>query len=473
MSDRFDYFVIFAEMRTGSNLLEATLGQLDGLTCHGEAFNPDHIGAPGNAELLGVTLVDRLKDPSELLARIRGAEGLNGFRFFFDHEPRVLDALLNDPRCAKIILTRNPVDCYISLKIAYNTKRWKLTDIKDRVAWKPPFKKAEFEAFLADRQAFQLRLLNGLQTTGQTAFYLDYEDTLNLDVLNGLARFLGLSGEITAVSDEMLRQNPEEMADKVQNFPEMETALANVDWANLSRTPNFEPRRGPGVPRFVASKDAPLLYMPIPPNRDLHLTAWLSAFGNGGLIKDFNQKTLRTWKRKANAHRSFAVVRHPLLRAHDSFGAVLTEAQFADIRHALRMYFDVGIPPDDAVEGISAPDYRAALTGFLDFVTKNLNGQTAYRQDVQWSSQWSILKGFADFAVPDMVCREETLEQDLTYLTQSIGLEVLPPVPPVEMHPFFELKQIYSADLERAARDAYQRDFMTFGYSAWKPVGEG
>jgi len=30
---KFDYFMILAEMRTGSNFLEANLNELDGVTC--------------------------------------------------------------------------------------------------------------------------------------------------------------------------------------------------------------------------------------------------------------------------------------------------------------------------------------------------------------------------------------------------------------------------------------------------------
>ncbi len=44
----FDYFVVFAEMRTGSNFLEANLNAFAGLTCHGEAFNPHFIGYPNS-----------------------------------------------------------------------------------------------------------------------------------------------------------------------------------------------------------------------------------------------------------------------------------------------------------------------------------------------------------------------------------------------------------------------------------------
>ncbi|MEL7089565.1 MAG: nodulation protein NodH, partial [Planctomycetota bacterium] len=52
---RFDYFVVFAEMRTGSNFLETNLNAFDGLACHGEAFNPHFLGYPDREQLLGLT----------------------------------------------------------------------------------------------------------------------------------------------------------------------------------------------------------------------------------------------------------------------------------------------------------------------------------------------------------------------------------------------------------------------------------
>ena len=76
----FESFVIFAEMRTGSNLLEAALNLLDGVTCHGEAFNPALIGYPKKTSLLGVSRAERDADPMVLWDRIRSAPGLNGCR---------------------------------------------------------------------------------------------------------------------------------------------------------------------------------------------------------------------------------------------------------------------------------------------------------------------------------------------------------------------------------------------------------
>ena len=71
MAQNFDAFVVFAEMRTGSNFLEANLNAFDGLTCHGEAFNPHFIGYPNRDSLLGLTEAERNADPMALLARIR------------------------------------------------------------------------------------------------------------------------------------------------------------------------------------------------------------------------------------------------------------------------------------------------------------------------------------------------------------------------------------------------------------------
>ena len=81
----FDSFVVFAEMRTGSNFLEANLNALDGVTCHGEAFNPHFIGYPNRDDILGVTMATRDADPDRLLAAIRAEAGLSGFRYFNDH----------------------------------------------------------------------------------------------------------------------------------------------------------------------------------------------------------------------------------------------------------------------------------------------------------------------------------------------------------------------------------------------------
>lgn len=469
MQSDFDYFVIFAEMRTGSNLIESTLSMVPGIACHGEAFNPAHIGGPNIDQILGITMAERQSDPMKLLDRIRNAEGLNGFRFFFDHEPRVLDAILDDPRCAKIVLTRNPVESFVSLRIANATRRWKMTNVKHRTTSQPVFRFEEFESFLAERQAFQLRLLNALQVSGQSAFYLDYEDSLRIDVINGLLRFLGVDAEVARISNKLVRQNPEDMEQKVRNYPEMEAALRRIDWANLSRTPNFEPRRGPGSPQAVAAAGAPLLYVPIRPTPDEELRDWLSRLGSGGLVEGFNNMTLRAWKRERPGHRSFTLLRHPLARANDAFSEVLTSSAYTEIRTALRKRHEVPIPLEDEIEALSDEAYRAALLAFLKFVKVNLNGQTSIRQDALWASQWSVIQGFAQFATPDLLAREERIGDDLAYLTRAAGIDDAPPPPAAAGTgpALVPLARIHDVALENAARDAYGRDYISYGFRNW------
>ena len=159
----FDYFVVFAEMRTGSNFLEANINTFDGLACHGEAFNPHFIGYPQSDNVLGVTQQQRDADPQKLVDQIKAADGLNGFRFFNNHDQRLLDICLADRRCAKIILTRNPVESFVSWKIATATGQWKLTNVSLAKTRQIEFKNREFESYLDALQGFQVTLLNALQ----------------------------------------------------------------------------------------------------------------------------------------------------------------------------------------------------------------------------------------------------------------------------------------------------------------------
>jgi hypothetical protein len=131
-------------MRTGSNFLETNINAFDGLACLGEAYNPHFVGYPNRTEILGVTLEDRNADPQILLEKVKVADGLNGFRYFNDHDPRVFDTVMADRRCAKIILTRNPVESYVSWKITKATGQWKLTDVKRLREDTVTFKATEF-----------------------------------------------------------------------------------------------------------------------------------------------------------------------------------------------------------------------------------------------------------------------------------------------------------------------------------------
>ncbi|WP_325175509.1 nodulation protein NodH [Cereibacter sphaeroides] len=461
----FDSFVMLAGMRTGSNFLEANLNALPGVRCHGELFNPHFIGSKDCTALFGHDLTRREADPLGFLARVRAeTRGLSGFRYFHDHDPRVLPAVMEDHRCAKIVLTRNPAESYVSLKIARETGQWKLTDATRLRAATVVFDAAEFEAHLEAAQTFQMQVMRGLQLSGQTAFYLDYEDLSEVEVLNGLARFLGVDGRLSAIDGTLKKQNPQPIRDKVANPDEMAASLARLDRFNLSRTPNFEPRRGAGVPGFVAG--GPLLYMPVRGGPEGAVRRWLEGFG-GPLVEEFSQKTLRQWKKARPGHRSFTVLRHPLARAHAGFRDQILTGRLPEIRQALNRIHKLDLPPPDAAGAMEAAAFREAFLGFLRFLRLNLSGQTGLRVSAHFASQGNVLQGMAQIQVPDLVVREERMGEALAYLAAEAGCEAPPVAPEADAGPH-PLASIWGRDLEDAARDAYARDYATFGFGCWR-----
>lgn len=471
MSMPFDYFVVYAEMRTGSNFLEVNINAFKDLECHGEAFNPHFIGYPNATEIAGISQAVRDAHPASLIAAIKAkTDGLGGFRFFNDHDPRVLDMTLEDPRCAKIILTRNPLESYVSWKIAKATGQWKLTNVKRRKPGSMEFDGLEFERHVTRLQEFQVLLLNRLQKSGQTAFYIAYEDLQDLDVINGLARFLGSSDTLDALDKSLKKQNPSPLSDKVENFEEMERALAGIDAFNLTRTPNFEPRRGAAAPSFVTAAKAPLLYMPIRSGPQARVLAWLAAL-DGVSAEDLptrmNQKALRQWKRRNPGHRSFTVLRHPVARAHAAFCEKILQTgsgSYSEIRKTLRNFHKIPLPGQFPAEDYDTNAHRAAFKAFLAFLQANLSGQTNIRIDPHWASQASVLQGISEFASPDIVLREDELSDRLPGLAGMVGISPVAVPPVAGPEDAMPLADIYDAEIEDLTQKAYQRDYLQFGF---------
>ena len=472
MSD-FDYFILLAEMRTGSNFLEANLNRVDGVSCHGEAFNPSFVGYPKIDALLGMTVDDREADPDALLERIKASDQLGGFRFFHDHDPRIVATCLADPKCAKVILTRNPVDSFVSWKIAQATGQWKLTNATHAKSAPIRFDAADFEVHLEAIQAFQVRIQRTLQTTGQTAFYLRYEDLRDVDVVNGMLKFLGTKEQLPNINKKLKKQNPEPLDQKVSNYPDMAAALTRLDRFDLGRTPHFEPNRGPAIPSYIAAPKAGLIYMPLRSGPDHAVKDWLADLDDAprsSLITQFSQKSLREWQQTHRPHRSFAILRHPVARAHAAFcDRMLFDGPklLPEIRANLRRVHKLAIPdePQDEVDFDEAT-HRAAFLGFLQFLKINLAGQTSIRVDPSWASQLTLLQGMAQFLVPDVVLREEQLDGGLDALASQVGRRAKPIDDTAHKHTP-KLAAIYDRQIEKAAREAYPRDYNAFGFDDW------
>lgn len=463
MSDGFSSFVILAGMRTGSNLLEATLNAVKGVTCFGEAFNPYMMGWPDKDELLGVTRAEREADPTGFLARLQDRPGhLPGFRYFHDHDPRVFDAIIGNPRCAKIVLTRNPLDSHVSTVLARETNQWKLNETETPIPAAITYDGPEFRRMLAEHEEFHLRIMQGLQRTGQAAFWLGYDDLRDPGVMTGLLHWLGRTDlETVTPANDQVPQNPRELAGKVRNFDQMQHDLQQLDPFQLHRIPSFEPRRGPAVPGFRAS-DRGLVFMPVRGGPTEPVEGWMRALGP--VSGDFTQSGLRQWKRDHPGHRSFSVLRHPLYRAWEAFLHLLAGAR-PELRQLMRDIHRVPLPDDASLGDMSDDDSARLFLDFLRFLRRNLNGQTTLPTHPGWASQTEVLAGFARFSVPDMIIREDRMAEDLAMLAKTAGIDDAPDLPRPEAQPDF----LHDPKLIAAARAAYIRDYVSFGFA--DPVG--
>ncbi|MBT9383899.1 nodulation protein NodH [Pseudooceanicola sp. CBS1P-1] len=465
---RFDCFILFADMRTGSNFLETNLNAFAGVTCHGEVFNPHFVGYPNRSDCLGISRAVRDADPGRMLAALRAAPGLNGFRFFHDHDARVPEALIADPRCAKIVLGRNPLDSYVSWKIARATDQWKLTDVRRRRQQRIRFDPEEFLRFWEGMKQFRLRLLRRLQDSGQAAFWLDYEDLRALEVINGLAAFLGVQERRGALDDSLKVQNPGPLEDKVENPEEMRAALARLDPFGLDRVPDFEPGRGPRVPGFIGGRRVPLLFLPVPGGTEVDLAAWLEAVEGGAVERDFNRRRLRDWQAGHPGHRSFTVIRHPLPRLHEVFCRKILDpgpGHLPEMRRILVNRFGMKLP-DSLGPGYGAEAHRALFRDFLEFLKANLAGQTGLRIDAHWASQAAVLEGMAPVLSPDLVLREEELPEMLPALAQRLGGQAVP-LPVTAWRPPVPLEAVLEPEIIARVEEICQRDMLAFGFGRW------
>lgn len=75
----------------------------------------------------------------------------------------------------------------------------------------------------------------------------------------------------------------------------------------------------------------------------------------------------------------------------------------------------------------------------------------------------------ASFAFPDLILREDEIAVALPDLARRMGHE-RPPTPGTSTADTpFTLAEIYDDKLEALAVEAYQRDYMQFGFGGWKP----
>lgn len=460
----FRYFAIIAGMRTGSNLLERCLGQFAGLKLHGELFNPAFIGKPSRLEYLEFDRKKREADPMALVAAMSAsqAEVLHGFRLFHDHDPRVLQKVLADPECGKIILRRDSLDSFLSLQIARETGQWMLGNESRRISQQARFDQSEFAAFELARQQACGQVNGGLQKHGQTAFWLDYPDIKDLGVLNGIAAYLGIPDRLKILRQPILRQNPEAAEDRVVNPEDLPVRLWPV------AVPPDDATRLVTIPNLRLTRDLPLAFAPIPGGPEQMILDWMGRVqpGSGPILAGLDRIGFRQW-RGLRQPIMFTCVAHPLPRALAAFQALL-RAQRENTQNFARTQLSVkhGLDLPES-EDVAAADLRQPFHDFLRFLHKNLKGDTSIPIQPGWASQSAVIQSWSRILPLSVIARSDGWGKSAAYLAELAGVgAVAGPVPDTGENTDL-LRAIHTPETEALARRAYAVDYVAFGWGNW------
>lgn len=495
---KFKYFAILGSMRSGSNLLEQSLNQYSDINCYGEFFNPAFVGGPKKAETLGFSLKAREADPFALINTMiaDNPKCIAGFRLFNGHDPRVVDKVLLDKDCAKIILRRNPLESYISLKIAQKTDQWLLHDAHQRKSGKVVFDADEYKAYRENLDVYYTHIRTNLQENGQAGFWLRYPEQKDVKILNGVSEFLGAESRLKSIKEKIRRQNPEPLQDKVENYTEMQAVLGSE--VRTETTSGTQMRAN--IPRMITTIDNPILFAPIPGGPNEEILRWMNALDNGvapdalyiDAVSDgkllhtgHNQRTLFEWMDSNPTVATITASRHPIPRAYDAFMAkiFLSGANTYDmIRKQLVNNFDILLPdaaitanPDQhdlAEAGYSLKQHRAAFHGFLKFLNANLSGQTSIRIDGLWALQTTFISGFNTSVPISLILKEGALDSGFRFIGSKFDLKNPTLGPPIKPDHIFTLDEIYTRQTENLARKVYRNDYTKLGYDDYQAALE-
>jgi len=477
----FNRFIMLGSMRSGSNLLEKYLNQYSGLICRGELFQKSFIGKQRCQNFLGVSIDARNENPQQLLDRLKAKHPrkITGFRFFQDHDKRVLEAALVDPFCAKIILTRDPIESFVSLQIALKTQQWLVSDIAHRKEVQIQFDLEAFATYQKHRAAYYAEIHKSLAATEQPYFEIDYSMLNTVENVNRLAAFIGDRQGKTTLNEPIKKQNPGRLSSKIINIDEVRAAL-DTPSLHDGQPPIIKPvfESGTDLSRAYFCKNLPLAFGPIPGVPDLGVRNWLEAQDKRPPQNGFTAHRFSEWQAQHKDTRFFSVVRHPVLRAYNAFSNKIFATEpdgYVGIRKVLEDQFGMFLPQGQIAAshnrrdleraGYGVGEHRISFKLFLIFVAANLNNETKIRQDGKWQLQSEIIRRYRILHPEVLVLKEKSLELGLQYLENRMDL---PPVSGWKNQPdpayTFTISQIYDEEIEALTLAAYGPDYQDFRY---------
>lgn len=229
-------FILLGSQRTGSNLLVNYLNQYDDIFCNGEFFNPAFTGInKSTIDYIGLTREDvkqREKDRFYYLEKVFNHPGkeICGFVFFPGHGDDIFRNIMKNSNISKIFLHRNPIQSYVSLKIAQETRVWLVANIKNskkinrkikNTQRKIVFKPYIFKKYMKNLTSFRKNFDELFDFYGGRKYEISYSQLKNHETINQLALFLGSKDTPKILFEKLVKQNPNRLEDKVENYDEL------------------------------------------------------------------------------------------------------------------------------------------------------------------------------------------------------------------------------------------------------------
>lgn len=470
------YFAILGAMRTGSNLLEKTLEALGDTVCYGEAFNPRFVSGPRKEQVLGFDLAQRKADPFGFLEAMITSwpRKTAGFRIFQGHETAILEHVLGDPNCIRIVLTRTPLESYISLKIARETDQWMLRDPRRRTMARVRFDAAEFAEYRRKQAAYYAWLDARMASHGTQAIRIDYAQLSEHAILQQIARDIGSAGTVPAESPT-LRQNPEALSLKVENYAEM-CAELGIEPEEATETP------AAGPIKLMCPPDLPIAFAPVAGPALTPVITMLHRIE----VRDLSRPKLTPPVLLDRALRgvlypstgqgsrtTFTMICDPFVRLHAAFvEEVLGPGfRFSSIRRTL-IEDHGGIPPPKGLTTGRAeyPQdlHQLHFAGFVKIVAEAIDGSGTFPLIADWMPQAEIIDLHAGTAEVTKVFRHDAFEEAVHWLTDLMGLPRFPPgqlngMRVADQQSLVPIEDVRIPELCKLVENLYAVDYRRFG----------
>jgi LPS sulfotransferase NodH len=226
-------FVILTTPRTGSNFLVEILGKNPDVHCYGELYNYTsmHSTFSMEPEEQMCDMTWRNAHPLTFLENVwkqNHGKASTGFKLFFEQNMIVKERLCEDASVKKIVLRRkNIVRQFVSLRIALENQKWGVRKPQDLVRAKIAIDTEALKSFANISHLHYAAARKKMQETGQEYLEITYEDLFGEgqeQCFAEICTFLGISPALKPTSS-LLKQNPEPLADIVENFAQVKKEL--------------------------------------------------------------------------------------------------------------------------------------------------------------------------------------------------------------------------------------------------------